>query len=1682
MKRFFFAVAGAVFGVALSAQALTFSVVSTNVANFQRSLYAVAVGDTNFVAVGNNSAVLLGQITTNGAIDLFNSGAWFSNSVPSVNKGLRAAAYGSNIFVASGSNNLVFSMTNGGSWKSNGPAYSGNTFEAEGLAFSSGGGGTFAVGLAHNVFARSGVALTSPWSAVTPATNSFLESYRGITPFGTNGFAACGISGVVQVSTDGGLNWNARRLFNYNADPDLLGIATDGTNIVCVGDAAPHTNTFNIVVSTNGGINWFSNAFVMNALVSSSPLATTNPVAKTNVLNALNAVTYAGTNGFIAVGPNGLVIVSTDNGQTWNKQTNNFLTNQNDNASSPWTSLNQFAANSSAIASFTLRGAAYGLKGSQLEGVGVVVGDNGTTNLGTMIIFGNPPEQPTNHGNLTTYADYDKFMPGIPAPTLTVDVPKYATADWYDINSGALVISNSAAFTPQPTANWFNNTPVTSNYWVYARDTRTGLINTNPIVVTLTVRPRPTASVPGTNTFLLGTNTLCNYGDQPYSVNYNLTGIWGTNFTIVWRIGTNSIVKTATSNFLAATSSGALVLTHPNILYPTNALLNAAITNFYWVSNLWDTYSNTVVNISTNLGTVTTNRYTYGNLALAGNQDLIGTNQAIVNPRPTVSLLSTNLPNYKFKATNCNYGSLYTLTNVLTGIGPWTVWWNDGTVQTTNTSSGFGPATLVYTVAPTNSFGANTASNNIYYVNSVSNADTCLGNFPTDILGTNTVTVNPRPTATLLSTNLGNYQFAATNCNYSTNYTITNILTGIGVWTVTWNDGIVQYTNIAAGSSATLVRTVFPTNLFGANAVSNNIYYITSVTDTNACIGSQPGDIRGTNAFVVNPRPTATLVSTNLANYQFTATNCNYSTNYTITNILTGVGPWTVTWLSNGVPVTVPNIGSGAGPYPYVLTVYPTNAFGANVARTNVYYITNVVDINACIGSQPGDILGTNTVTVNPRPTATLLSTNLGNYQFAATNCNYSTNYTITNILTGIGVWTVTWNDGIVQYTNIAAGSSATLVRTVFPTNLFGANAVSNNIYYITSVTDTNACIGSQPGDIRGTNAFVVNPRPTATLVSTNLANYKFAATSCNDGTSFRITNILTGIGVWTVTWNDGIVQYTNIAAGSSATLVRTIFPTNLFGVNVASNNVYYITSVTDTNACVASQPGDIRGTNTFTVNPRPTGTVGGNTNICNGDFALLKVDLTGFGPWIITWSDGVMQTNSTTPVLYSASPSNTNLYASSNFTYRITNLSDSNGCIANAGDLISNAVIKVYPTLSATVTSPDISMPTNSFYNVTANLTGIAPWNVYWSDGTVSSNVFTRTITNKVYGTNMVLILGTNDYVFSITNLTDASSNSCTAALSGSTEIFLVDPKLIAIVSGDTNVCSTITNVQLHVALTNWVVHYQGTDYIFASPWYLSWSDGFIQQVGTTNLDDGGISSTNVSRTVAVSGTTNYTILNVRATRQDGSTGGGGPGAAANRNRGTNFISGSATVTVYPKPGLPAVSAPVITCYDVAVPLFASVPSTNFTVDWFADSAGNNLLLGASTNFVQAVTNSLAEGTSVTNVYWLKVRYADTSLINLCESDLTNVMVIVYGCPTNHLLSFATSGANLQLRWAGNYLLQSTTNLAPAYWTNLVQGVITNLPAGSTNTFIQFVLPPMPPMDFFRLWAPTNWPYTNYP
>jgi len=201
---------------------------------------------------------------------------------------------------------------------------------------------------------------------------------------------------------------------------------------------------------------------------------------------------------------------------------------------------------------------------------------------------------------------------------------------------------------------------------------------------------------------------------------------------------------------------------------------------------------------------------------------------------------------------------------------------------------------------------------------------------------------------------------------------------------------------------------------------------------------------------------------------------------------------------------------------------------------------------------------------------------------------------TLTNTLTGIGPWVVRWNDGTLQ-TNLTAGAGpALLTRQVFPTNAFGANAPSNNVYFVNSVSNFDGCIGNQAGDITGSSTIVINPRPTALLSALN-------TTICNDGGSFTLTNTLTGIGPWVIRWNDGTLQTNNTTSGGPVLLTRLVFPTNT-STTTPSNNVYFVTSVSNSDGCIGNQPGDILGTNTIAVNPTPNAPVsGGNAIGCVG-------------------------------------------------------------------------------------------------------------------------------------------------------------------------------------------------------------------------------------------------------------------------------------------------------------------------------------------------------------------------------------------------------------------------------------------------------------------------------------------------
>jgi hypothetical protein len=852
---------------------------------------------------------------------------------------------------------------------------------------------------------------------------------------------------------------------------------------------------------------------------------------------------------------------------------------------------------------------------------------------------------------------------------------------------------------------------------------------------------------------------------------------------------------------------------------------------------------------------------------------------------------------------------------------------------------------LTRTVFPTNTLPDAPFINSYYITNVIDNVSGCVSDHPGDITGTNLITVNPRPTASLMS-------LTVTNCNDGSSITLTNTLNGIGPWTVYWNDGTVQVAN--GSGPLTLTRTVFPANEL-ANAASNNVYFVTVVSNDDMCEGNQPGDITGHASITVDPRPTATLAP-------LVATVCNTGGSYTLTATLTGIGPWTNYWNDGTIQVS-----NGPGPLTLTRTVFPTNTL-PNGPVTNIYYITNLVNADACIGNQPGDISGTNLIVVNPRPTATMAT-------LITSQCNEGVSYTLTNTLNGVGPWTIYWNDGVVQ-TNLQLSGPVFLTRTVNPTNSFAANAASNNVYFVTVVSNNDMCEGNQPGDITGNATITVNPRPTATLAP-------LVTNVCNFGGSNTLTGTLTGLGTgggWNVYWNSGVIQ--NVAGPAPAVFHFTVFPTNTLA-NGLSTNSYYITNVVDlASGCQGDQPGDIKDTNLIIVSPLSVATLAITTN----DFS---VTTNGIGT-------GLLET--------------------------ISNPSASDFNLIVGFQLLQNGT--PYNIGSQTL-------------NVTNHLafTGSGPWTVILSDGS-------KTVTNIFVAAGSYVwqetIATNNDTNFTFSVLSVQTTNtSCSVAPTNSYDVLVYDAPT-ALVYTTNIVCGSATNIAtISAALGGF------------GPWTnVVWSDGFTNSLVTSSPVNRTVSTPTNSTLAQI--ITNYTIVSLTDTY----------GATTTSS---NDLTGSAVVMVDPfvasAPGVPA--ATVYNCPNEPAVLSVAVP-TNFTADWFADAGLTTNLATGTTNFTAIIAN--APGT---NVYYVTMRYNDLFSQTNCAPDVaTNVFLVSIPC----LTSITVSGTNVVLfwDWNGSNIVQSTTNLLPpVMWMNVYTGALG--PNFLTNSASQ------PPIDFFRLYTPTN-------
>lgn len=125
-----------------------------------------------------------------------------------------------------------------------------------------------------------------------------------------------------------------------------------------------------------------------------------------------------------------------------------------------------------------------------------------------------------------------------------------------------------------------------------------------------------------------------------------------------------------------------------------------------------------------------------------------------------------------------------------------------------------------------------------------------------------------------------------------------------------------------------------------------------------------------------------------------------------------------------------------------------------------------------------------------------------------------------------------------------------------------------------------------------------------------------------------------------------------------------------------------------------------------------PTARVSGAARINAGQSATINLQLTGVGPWAVTWSDGVQLTYATVSATRTVSPTSTT-------TYRVLGVRDANGC---AGTATGSATITVCP-VNNTITAPAAGHASGAVSVSVPETTGATyQWSVtngmIWSEG----------------------------------------------------------------------------------------------------------------------------------------------------------------------------------------------------------------------------------------------------------------------------------------------------------------------------------------------------------------------------
>ncbi len=463
--------------------------------------------------------------------------------------------------------------------------------------------------------------------------------------------------------------------------------------------------------------------------------------------------------------------------------------------------------------------------------------------------------------------------------------------------------------------------------------------------------------------------------------------------------------------------------------------------------------------------------------------------------------------------------------------------------------------------------------------------------------------------------------------------------------------------------------------LNGANpivTITQTTTYIVTVTDSNGCSNMAQITINAINALDVN-------VTAN------DSTLCPGQSADLSVNVQNGATPYTYRW-NEGLPANAAQ------------TVMPS--------ATTTYSIT-VTDANGCFGTD------SIVITVNPNPS--VLATASDSIICEGTSTNLSAIAS-----DGTALYTFTWNPGGLSGQNQTVSPNDTTVYTVLATDANGCSASDSITIFVTpkpsvsvGASDLTICLGDSTtltasangalppytfnwsnGLGAGANKTVAPTQTTTYTVTTTDAN------SCQSIDSVTITvlpnlNVSISATPSSICEGDSTRLMVTVSGGRAPYAYR--WDPNILGnpdqtIRPTQTTTYGFT-VTDANGCTGIAA------ITITVNPKPAVNITTDKDmICAGEAVTLTAEATGTGNLMYQWSNGASGNQQT------VNPTETTTY--------VATVTDGNGCSD-----VDSVTILVNPRPATTIqASPStICLGGSSVLTVTTT-GGTAPYTFQWN------------------------------------------------------------------------------------------------------------------------------------------------------------------------------------------------------------------------------------------------------------------------------------------------------------------------------------------------------------------------------